>query len=124
MYAAALPGNGRYAVGIADPVAATPEGALTRPDGLDRLAERTRAYVARALPGLDPEPVGSRSCWVTQLDWGADGVAVWRAGDAAFLVGHNLFKHAPLIGVALADLATGATPALDLRPEERLGRAD
>ena len=49
---------------------------------------------------------------MTQLDWGADGVAVWRAGDAAFLVGHNLFKHAPRIGVALADLATGATPAL------------
>ncbi len=124
VYAAALPGNGRYAVGIADPVAATPEGALRRPDGLERLAERTRAYVARALPGLDPEPVGSRACWVTQLDWGADGVAAWRAGDATFLVGHNLFKHAPLLGVALADLATGATASLDLRPEHRLGRAD
>lgn len=123
VYAAALPGNGRYAVGIADPVAATPEGALERPDALDRLAERTRAYVARALPGLDPEPVGSRACWVTELGWGADGVAAWRAGDAAFLVGHNLFKHAPLLGVALADLATGAPPAIDLRPEACLGAA-
>ena len=83
---------------------------------------RTRAYVARALPGLSPEPIGSRACWVTQLDWGADGVAVWGAGDARFLVGHNLFKHAPLLGEALADIATGATPALDLRPEARLGR--
>ena len=122
VYAAALPGNGRYAVGIADPVSATSEGALERPDGLDLLAGRTRAYVARALPGLEPEPVGARACWVTELEWGADGVAVWSAGDARFLVGHNLFKHAPLVGEALADMATGAEPVIDLRPEARLGR--
>jgi sarcosine oxidase len=123
VYAAALPGNRRYAVGIADPVAATPDGALERADGLERLAVRTRAYVERALPGLDPEPVGSRACWVTQLPWGPDGVAVWREGDAHFLLGHNLFKHAPVVGVALADLATGAEPGIDLRPRALLGRA-
>ncbi len=123
VYAAALPGNAAYAVGIADPVPTGAGEALRDPDGLAALARRTRAYVARALPGLDPEPVGARACWVTQLPWGPDGVAVWEAGNARFLVGHNLFKQAPGIGRALADLATGAAPALDLRPQARLGRA-
>ncbi len=122
VYAAALPGNREYAVGLAEAVPATPSGALSDPDGLATLAARTRAYVARALPGLDPEPVGWRSCWTTELPWGADGVAVWEAGGARFLVGHNLFKQAPGLGEALADMVTGATPALDLRPEAELGR--
>ena len=56
VYAAALPGNGRYAVGIADGRGDAPR-APERPDGLDRLAERTRAYVARACP------VSIRSTW-------------------------------------------------------------
>ena len=122
VYAAAVPGNREYAVGIAEAVPATPEGALRDPDGLAALAARTRAYVARALPGLDPDPVGSRSCWTTELPWGSDGVAVWEVGGARFLVGHNLFKQAPGLGEALADLVTGVTPALDLRPETELGR--
>jgi len=117
-YGAPLPGNREYAVGIA-----APPGALRRPEGLDALERRTRAYVARALPGLDPEPVGARACWVTRLPWGADGVAVWQAADVHLLVGNNLFKHAPLLGHALADLATGAPPALDLAPAARLGHA-
>lgn len=123
VYAAALPGNREYAVGIAETVPTGPEGGVRDPDSLVDLAARTRAYVARALPGLDPEPVGSRSCWVTELPWGADGVAVWEAGAARFLLGHNLFKQAPGLGEALADMVTGATPALDLRPAARLGRA-
>ncbi len=122
VYAAALPGNREYAVGLAEAVPATPSGALSDPEGLATLAARTRAYVARALPGLDPEPVGWRSCWTTELPWGPDGVAVWEAGGARFLVGHNLFKQAPGLGEALADILTGATPALDLRPEAELGR--
>ena len=120
-YGAALPGNREYAVGIADAVATAGEGSLRDPDDLAALAARTRAYVARALPGLDPVPVAARACWVTELAWGADGVAVWEAGGARFLLGHNLFKHAPGLGEALADMVTGAVPALDLRPEARLG---
>lgn len=123
VYAAALPGNREYAVGIAETIPGDGEGALRDPDGLAALAARTRAYVARALPGLDPDPVGSRACWVTELPWGSDGVAVWEAGGARFLLGHNLFKQAPGLGCALADMVTGAAPALDLRPEARLGRA-
>jgi len=123
VYAAALPGNALYGLGIAETVAAGSDGALADAGGLDALAGRTCAYVARALPGLDPAPVGSRACWVTELPWGPDGVAVWPAGGALLLAGHNLFKQAPGLGVALADLATGVTPALDLRPAARLGAA-
>ncbi len=123
VYGAALPGNREYGVGIATTVPATDAGALRDGDGLARLAARTRDYVARALPGLDPEPVGSRACWVTELPWGSDGVAAWHAGDVHLVVGHNLFKQAPGIGRALADVATGVAPALDLRPQARLGRA-
>jgi glycine/D-amino acid oxidase-like deaminating enzyme len=86
-----------YAVGLAD-------------------ADRTAAYVAGALPGLDPTPVEARTCWVTELPWGHDGLAVWEAGALLFLAGNNLFKHAPALGHRLA---TGAID--DVRPEVRLG---
>ncbi len=119
VYAAALPGNAALGLGIAEDVDAAP-GAVDAAR-LEAAAARTRTYVARALPGVDPDPVGSRACWVTKLPWGADGVAVWRAGGVLALVGHNLFKQAPVLGVALADLATGAEPGLDLRPEALMG---
>ena len=62
-------------------------------------------------------------CWTTQLPWGPDGVAVWRAADVLVAAGHNLFKQAPGLGRALAALALGDEPSLDLRPEARLGAA-
>ncbi len=122
VYAAALPGDREIGLGIAEEVGAEAAGAVDAAR-LDALAARTRTYVARALPGVDPEPVGSRACWVTRLPWGADGVAVWEAGPVRALVGHNLFKLAPALGESLADLVTGAAPALDLRPAAQLGRA-
>ena len=87
-YGDPLPGNDRFAV------------------GLDDVAADTIAYVARELPGLIPEPVEARNCFVTELPWGADGMAVWEHGRARFFAGGNLFKHAPWIGRALA-----ATPS-------------
>ncbi len=95
-YGDSLPGNARYAVGCddADPA----------------------AYVAERLPGLEPRAVESRTCWVTELPWGEDGVAVWEAGALRFVAGHNLFKHAPALGHRLAADELGA-----LRPEARLG---
>ena len=94
-YGDPLPGNERYAVGL---------------DG-----EPTE-YVAEHLPGLEPTPVESRTCWVTELPWGHDAMAVWEAGALQFVAGNNLFKHAPALGHRLA------TGALDeLRPEARLG---
>ena len=99
-YGDPLPGNDRFAV------------------GLDDVAADTIAYVARELPGLIPEPVEARSCFVTELPWGADGMAVWEHDRARFFAGGNLFKHAPWIGRALAG---DAVPDL-LQPSAELGR--
>jgi sarcosine oxidase len=98
-YGDPLPGNARFAVGLADS------------------PEVTTAYVAGRLPGLVPEPVEERHCHVTELPWGHDGIAVWEAGAARFVVGNNMFKHAPALGRALAaDELRG-----ELRPEAQLG---
>ncbi|MDQ4068714.1 MAG: amino acid oxidase, partial [Actinomycetota bacterium] len=86
------------------------------------LSERARAYVARALPRLAPDPVDYRHCWTTELPWGSDGVAVWEADSMFFLAGHNLFKHAPALGDALAHAALSGELPDDLRPEATLGR--
>lgn len=119
-YADPLPGNHLYAVGIDEtPVAA--DGSLADPDGLAEIAQRTTRYVARALPGLSPEPVQARHCWITELPWGHDAFAVWVNGGASFLVGHNLFKHAPALGRALGAQALGEVPGIPLSPADRLG---
>ena len=95
-YGEPLPGNERYAIGLGDgdPV----------------------EYVAERLPGLEPRAVEARTCWVTELPWGHDGVAVWEAGVVQFVAGNNLFKHAPALGRRLA-----VGDVEELRPEVRLG---
>jgi sarcosine oxidase len=119
-YADPLPGNHLYAVGVDEtPVGA--DGGLVEPDGLAEIARRTIRYVARALPGLWPEPAEARHCWITELPWGHDAFAVWVSGGASFLVGHNLFKHAPALGRALAAQALDEAPGIALSPAERLG---
>ena len=77
----------------------------------------TTAYVAAALPGLEPRPVAARTCWVTELPWGHDAFAVWEDGAVRFVAGNNLFKHAPVLGRALAD----GELRDELRPGARLG---
>jgi sarcosine oxidase len=96
VYGDPLPGNARYAVG--------------------RDESDPTAYVAERLPGLEPSAVETRTCWVTELPWGHDAFAVWKAGALRFMAGHNLFKHAPSLGHRLAADELG-----ELRPEERLG---
>ena len=98
-YGDPLPGNDRYAVGA--------------PDG----------YVAEVLPGLDPEPVEARTCWVTELPWGPDAFAVWEDGAVLAVAGSNLFKHAPVLGRELATAARGEGLREALRPESELGSA-
>ncbi len=120
-YAAAGPGNTRYGVGLSQTVDTQEDGSLLDPGSLAALAERASAYVRRALPGLDPEPVGHRHCWVTELPWSEDGVAVWEAEGILFLAGHNLYKQAPGLGQALARAAAGDGLLDDLRPQARLG---
>jgi sarcosine oxidase len=112
-YGTPLPGNRAFAVGLGD-------GA---PDELGEWAARGARYVARELPGLAPEPRELRHCWVTELPWGPDALAVWQAGPVLAVAGNNLFKHAPALGRALARAALGEPLPDDLRPEAELGGA-
>jgi sarcosine oxidase len=120
-YAAALPGNRRYAVGLAESVGVRDDGSFIDPSSLAALANRAAAYVRRALPGLDPQPVDYVHCWVTELPWSDDAIAVWEADEILFAAGHNLFKQAPALGRALGRAALGEPLAAPLRPESTLG---
>lgn len=121
IYAAPSPGNGAYGVGLSAWTDAREDGSLVDPAELDDHVRRVRAYVERALPGLEPEPVDVRHCHVTELPWGSDGLAIWRNGPILAIAGHNLFKNAPSLGRALAAAATGAPVPEEMRPEARLG---
>ena len=97
------------------------DGSFVDPASLASLADRTAAYVRRALPGLDPEPIGYRHCWVTDLPWSDDAMAVWEADGILYVAGNNLFKQAPGLGRALAQTALGEPLPGELRPEAALG---
>lgn len=124
VYATPHPGNAQYSVGLSDTVDLRPDGGIVDPTGLADLVDRTNAYVERALPGLRPEPAGIRHCWTTRLPWSDDGFAVWEAPGAYFVAGHNLFKHAPVIGRRVAAAVVGEPLDPDLHPDARLGSAD
>jgi sarcosine oxidase len=119
-YGDPLPGNGAFAVGLGE----TPiheDGSLIDAVALAQATDSTTAYVAGALPGIEPEPVDVRHCWVTELPWNPDAIAVWEADGLLIIAGNNMFKHAPLLGRALAAGALGdGVPAL-LQPEAKLG---
>lgn len=121
VYATPLPGNSRYSVGLSQTVGVRDDGTFIDPAALASLDQRAHEYVARALPGLDPEPVEYVHCWVTDLPWNEDGVAVWEEGRVLLLAGHNLFKQAPSLGRALAGAATGGGLPNELTPQARLG---
>jgi sarcosine oxidase len=121
VYGAPLAGNRHYALGLSQSTDADDDGTLLEPAALAQLSERAGAYVEAALPGLVPEPVDHRHCWVTELPWGPDGFAVWEADGLFFVAGHNLFKQGPALGLALAQAAVGEGLAGELRPEQTLG---
>jgi sarcosine oxidase len=119
-YGDPLPGNDSFAVGLGD----TPvhdDGSLIDAAGLAAIAERTTAYVARALPGVEPDPIDVRHCWVTELPWSPDGFAAWEVGPLLIFAGNRLFKHAPALGRVLARAALGDGLEPSLHPEARLG---
>lgn len=121
VYAAAYPDRSAMGLGTSDEVLPNEFGGVTDPNALAALVDKAAAYVARALPGLDPEPIDFVHCWVTTLPWGDDGVAIWQADGIYFLAGHNLFKHAPVLGEALArSVSESAVPEL-FTSESRLG---
>ncbi|MFJ3987743.1 NAD(P)/FAD-dependent oxidoreductase [Streptomyces sp. NPDC090032] len=122
VYAAPYPGNSRYAAGLSQTVEVREDGSFVDPEALAALGDRARAYVSRALPGLDPEPVEYLRCWVTSLPWSEDGMAVWEADRIFFAAGHNLFKQAPRLGRALAGAAMAEGLEENLRPAAALGQ--
>ncbi|MDQ5894916.1 MAG: FAD-binding oxidoreductase [Actinomycetota bacterium] len=117
-YGSPVRGNREYAVGLALNVEIDPTSAE---DPLSALADRTRKYVERALPGLDSDGSQEMQAWVTELPWGADGLAVWQRGDAFFIAGHNLFKLAPALGKMLARSVDAGTVEPGFLPSDRLG---
>ena len=73
---------------------------------LRQLTARTQAYVARALPGLDPDPVAVRICFTTRRPTSHDGFDLAQSQRVTALNGHNLFKFAPALGELLAAAAS------------------
>jgi sarcosine oxidase len=122
IYAAACPGNAEYGLGLSESCPVREDGSLVDPAALAALADRARGYVRRGMPGLDPDPVEVRHCWVTRLPWGDDGVAVWQRDDVLLAAGHNLYKQAPGLGRALAAAVDGGDLDPELHPEAQLGR--
>ncbi len=121
VYAAVYPDRSAYGLGIADDVDALDDGAIVDGGRLGDLATAASRYVTTALPGLDPTPLETVHCWVTRLPWGDDGMAIWRTGSVVAVAGHNMFKHAPVIGEALArTVVEGRVPA-GFGPGDRLG---
>ena len=121
VYGAASPDRRRFSIGVDGEVPVGPDGAVTDPPALAAVTGRAAAYVRLALPGLHPEPVGLRHCWVSSLAWHEDGIGVWEAGGVLLVAGDNLFKHAPALGRMLAEAALAGTPAEELRPGAELG---
>jgi sarcosine oxidase len=119
-YGDAMPGNEAFAVGLGD-ILIHEDGSLIAPTALAQATERTNAYVSRALPGLDPDPIDVRHCWVTELPWHPDGIAVWEAEGLLILAGGNMFKHAPLLGRRLAGGVLGEGVPESLHPQANLG---
>ena len=98
--------------------APTAAGAPVMAGGADLrlVAERLSRYVARAFPGLDPEPVAFRLCAASALPWERDAVAAWRSGPVLAVAGANLFKHAPSLGALLAGAARQDAAPPELAP--------
>ncbi|MBW3606101.1 MAG: FAD-binding oxidoreductase [Actinobacteria bacterium] len=122
-YGTPQPGGRAYAVGLSRPIAVSDDLGVADADAFAQARQETCAYVRQALPGLAPQPVGSRACWITRLPWGDDGLAVWQEGNVHIVAGHNLFKLAPWIGTAVADAVVDGELCDELRPDATLGGA-
>ncbi|MDY6809675.1 MAG: FAD-dependent oxidoreductase [Actinomycetota bacterium] len=123
VYAAAYPDRSGYGLGLSEHVDAHDDGAIDDGARLGGLADAAVGYVGSALPGLDPTPREIVHCWVTTLPWGDDGMGIWQDGPVVVVAGHNLFKHAPVIGEALAETVVSGTVPYDFTPDRRLGAA-
>jgi sarcosine oxidase len=108
VYGSPIGTTGQYVFGLIGPNVDVPfgaGGALPLGSTMDTHVERLRTYVRKAMPGLDPEPVGIRVCVMTKLPGGSDAFRVWHTPGVTAVAGHNLFKLAPVLGELLADTA-------------------
>jgi sarcosine oxidase len=104
-------GPGRFALGLADldaePAFDDPgSDAVPRNVNLSAVRERLLAYAAAAFPGLG-KPVEEVVRLLTVLPGGdEDAYRVDVDGRLVIVLGHNLFKLAPLLGEKVADAIT------------------
>ncbi|MGN9908986.1 NAD(P)/FAD-dependent oxidoreductase [Phytohabitans sp. LJ34] len=108
VYGSPIGRTGQYVVGLIGDgvdIALTDEGALPAGRTMDEHVRRVSAYVRRALPGLEPTPVGVRVCVMSKLPAGSDSFGGWHTDGVTASTGHNLFKLAPVLGELLADAA-------------------
>lgn len=116
VYGSPVGTTGGYVIGLIGDgvdVSFTDTGALRPGTAMVEHVDRVSGYVHRALPGLDPEPVGIRVCVMSKLPAGSDAFRAWHTSGVTAIAGHNLFKLAPVLGELLADAAvTDELPAV------------
>ncbi len=124
-YGTLTPGAREYSIGVEGNgrVPVREDFSTIEPARLESVTAGAVDYVKSAFPGLTPTPLSFRHCWVTSLPWNTDAIGVWEAEQMYFIVGDNMFKHAPALGRALASAALDGVLAHDLRPQARLGEA-
>jgi sarcosine oxidase len=105
-------GDGRhYVVGLIGADLSDRAAADRFSKDVQQVIQRISTYVERALPSLDPEPVGVRVCATTKLPAGKDAFAVWATDEVVAIAGNNLFKFAPALGTLLGRaLLDGTVP--------------
>ncbi|HXY44504.1 MAG TPA: FAD-dependent oxidoreductase [Acidimicrobiales bacterium] len=119
-YGLPTPATGHYKIGIHDPGESLDPATASLDDDPAAL-ELLVAAAERLLPGFRADPVGTERCFydnTADADFVIDrrGRVVIGAGTS----GHG-FKFAPLLAIALADLAEGSAPSLP-RGRFSLGR--
>lgn len=102
VYGSPFPDHRAYGIGLSGA-----DGTGATADALAGQLARLEDYVARARPDLVGGAIGQRVCRVTELPWGGDAFAAFRADRIVAVAGTNLFKFAPVLGPLLAREALG-----------------
>jgi sarcosine oxidase len=118
VYGSPFPDHRAYGIGLS-----SADGTGETADALAGQLARLEDHVVRARPDLVGGAIGQRLCRVTELPWGGDAFAAFRADRIVALAGTNLFKFAPILGPMLAREALGERDALLTPPATRPPRS-